>query len=545
LHEKKGGLYGVAPKQIDLSPEQANALIEHVKSRTLDEKDCEILIAILQTVLLLYQTLSEKSHSIQRLLRRIFGVKTESAKNLLKDSSDKPSPGTESPESTEAAPKEEKSRKRGHGRNGADRYQGLHRIQVPHQSLKNADPCLLCPKGKVYRLATPKTLIRLTGHPPVGGDLFELERLRCNLCGAIFTANAPEGVGDEKYDEAAGAMICLLKYGAGLPFYRLEKLQEALSVPLPASTQWDIAEGVADKIHPVFAELIREGAQGDIVQNDDTTMRVISLMQEIAGEEEGSRTGIFTTGVLSTTFEGRKIALFFTGRKHAGENLEEVLQNRAPHLSIPIQMCDALDRNIPKKLKTILCNCLTHARRNFVDVLRSFPEECQHLIETLAKVYHNDAIAKEKGMGPQERLEFHQVHSGPVMEELKGWAMDQFNQKKVEPNSSLGRAIEYMVKRWEKFTRFLHIAGAPLDNNLCEQILKRSVLHRKNSLFYRTEHGAYIGDLFMSLITTCSFCGVNPFDYLIALQKHSSELFKDPKRWMPWNYTEAMHPPPS
>lgn len=532
-----------SPKQIDLSPEQAGSLIERVRSRSLDEKDYEILIGIIETVLFLYQALSEKSHSIQRLLRRIFGVKTESARKVIKE--DKSSKETKSSEIPKAPPKEESTAKKGHGRNGADCYQGLQRIQVPHQSLKNGDPCLLCPKGKVYRLATPKILIRLTGNAPVGGKIFELERLRCSPCGAIFTADPPEGVGDEKYDEAAGAMICLLKYGTGLPFYRLEKLQEALSVPLPDSTQWDIAEGVADKIHPVFPELIRQGAQGDIVQNDDTIARVISLMQEINREEEGSRTGIFTTGVLSTCFDGRKIALFFTGRKHAGENLEEVLQKRASHLPIPIQMCDALARNIPKGLKTILCNCMTHARRNFVDVLKSFPEECTHLIEALGKVYHNDAIAKEKEMSPQERLEFHQIHSGSVMDELKNWGINQLDQKKVEPNSGLGKAIRYMLDRWEKLTRFLQIPGAPLHNNLCEQILKRAVLNRKNALFYRTEHGAYIGDLFMSLITTCSLCGANPFDYLIALQKHSSEVFKDPRKWMPWNYKEAMHPPPS
>ncbi len=534
-----------SPKQITLSPEQAGSLIERVRSRSLDDKDYEILIGVIETVLFLYQALSEKSHSIQRLLRRIFGVKTESARNVIKDSSNKSSKETKSSETAKAPPKEESAVRKGHGRNGADCYQGLQRTQIPHQSLKNADPCLFCPKGKVYKIATPKILIRLTGHAPVGGDIFELERLRCNLCGAIFTADPPEGVGDEKYDEAAGAMICLLKYGAGFPFYRLEKLQEALSVPLPDSTQWDIAEGVADKIHPVFPELIREGAQGDIVQNDDTTMRVISLMQEIAQEEEGSRTGIFTTGVLSTSLEGRRIALFFTGRKHAGENLKEVLQKRASGLPDPIQMCDALARNIPDGLKTILCNCLTHARRNFVDVLRSFPEECTHLIESLAKVYHNDAICKKEKMSPQERLEFHQSHSGPVMDGLKIWATDQIAQKKVEPNSGLGKAIRYMLDRWEKLTRFLQIPNAPLDNSLCEQILKRAVLNRKNAMFYRTEHGAYIGDMFMSLITTCSLCGANPFDYLISLQKHSSEVFKDPKRWMPWNYKEALHPPPS
>jgi hypothetical protein len=384
----------------------------------------------------------------------------------------------------------------------------------------------------------------MTGRAPIGAAIFELERLRCNLCGEVFTADPPEGVGDQKYDAAAGAIICTLKYGAGLPFYRLEKLQESLYVPLPASTQWDIAEGVADKVHPAFRELIRQGAQGDIVQNDDTTARVLSLMKEISQEEKGSRTGIFTTGVLSTVQE-RKIALFFTGRKHAGENLRDMLEQRARDLPVPIQMCDGSDRNLPKGHSTLECNCLTHARRNFVEVVSSFPEECRYLVETLGKVYHFDGIAKEREMPADERLEFHKSHSGPIMDELKTWAADQITQRKVEPNSGLGKAIKYMLDRWVKLTQFLRIPGALLDNNLCEQILKRAILHRKNSLFYRTEHGAFVGDLFMSVITTCTLNGVNPFEYLIILQEHTSELFKDPSRWMPWNYKEALHPPPS
>lgn len=533
-----------SPKQIELSSEQVDSLIERVKSRRLDEKDYEILIGIIETVLLLYQTLSQKSHSIQRLLCRIFGIKTESAKNVLKDSSDQPTEEIVSGEKPEAAPKEEGAGRKGHGRNGIDCYRGVERVGVAHGTIKAGDRCSLCPKGKVYKMASPKLIIRLTGCAPVGGKIYELDRFKCNLCGAVFTAEPPAGVGDKKYDAQAGSIICVLKYGAGLPFYRLEKLQESLSVPLPASTQWDIAEGVADLVHPAFRELICQGAQGEIVQNDDTTARVISLMKEISKEEKGSRTGIFTTGVLST-FEGRKIALFFTGRQHAGENLKDVLQKRASGLPDPIQMCDALDRNIPEGHKTIECNCLTHARRNFVEVSSSFPEECKYLIETLGKVYHNDDIAKEKKMSPEERLELHKVESGPLMDELKNWATDQIAQKKVEPNSGLGKAIQYMIKRWAKLTRFLEIPDAPLDNNLCEQILKRAILHRKNSLFFRTEHGAYIGDLFMSLITTCSLCGVNPFEYITILQEHSSELFKDPKKWMPWNYKEALHPPPS
>ena len=155
------------------------------------------------------------------------------------------------------------------------------------------------------------------------------------------------------------------------------------------------------------------------------------------------------------------------------------------------------------------------------------------MIETLAKVYHHDKMAKEQGLSADQRLRFHQDHSGPVMERLNEWLQKQLSERKVEPNSSMGKAITYMLKHWEPLTLFLRVPGAPLDNNLCEQVLKRAILHRKGSLFFKTQHGAYIGDLFMSLIHTCTLNHVNPFHYLTTLQKHSSELFKNPNTMAP------------
>jgi len=173
-------------------------------------------------------------------------------------------------------------------------------------------------------------------------------------------------------------------------------------------------------------------------------------------------------------------------------------------------------------------------------VTPNFPEECRHVLEQLGEVYSNDARAREQGMTPEERLRFHQLHSGPVMDQLQVWLTAQFAEKKVEPNSGLGLAIRYLLKHWERLTLFLRQPGAPLDNNICERALKKAILHRKNSLFYRTENGARVGDLFMSLIHTCQLCGANPFDYLTQLQGHAAELARNPSLWMPWNYRAAL-----
>jgi hypothetical protein len=203
-------------------------------------------------------------------------------------------------------------------------------------------------------------------------------------------------------------------------------------------------------------------------------------------------------------------------------------------------MCDALSRNVPQELKTLLAHCLAHGRRRFVDVAGSFPQECIQVLEILKDVYRNDAIAKGQGMSPEQRLAFHQAHSGPRMADLDAWMAGQIEQRKVEPNSGLGEAITYMRKHWKELTLFLRVPGAPLDNNVCERALKKAILHRKNSYFYRTENGARVGDLFMSLIHTCELNGANPFRYLTELQKHAPELAATPADWMPWNYLRTL-----
>jgi transposase len=298
----------------------------------------------------------------------------------------------------------------GHGRHSAATFSGAARIAVPHATLKSGDPCPECRRGKVYQQKQPATRIRIIGRAPLEATVFEMERLRCNACGQIFTAEQPQAAGTDKYDATAVAMIALLKYGTGTPFNRLEQLQYQLGMPLPATTQWDLMEAAAQRLRPALGELIRQAAQGSVIHNDDTGMRILHLVRE-PGDK---RTGTFTSGIVSIV-GSRRIALFFTGSKHAGENIAEVLKKRARKLSPPIQMYDALARNAPKLegVKILLANCLAHGRRQIVDVAEDFPEECRYVLETLRDVYHHDAIAREQSLSPEERLHFHQ--------KVRGW----------------------------------------------------------------------------------------------------------------------------
>ena len=93
-----------------------------------------------------------------------------------------------------------------------------------------------------------------------------------------------------------------------------------------------------------------------------------------------------------------------------------------------------------------------------------------------------------------------------------------------------------MTKRWDKLTLFLTVPGAPLDNNVCEQVIKKAILHRKNALFFKTPAGAAIADVITSVVATAQGAGVNVFEYLIVLQRHADEVKRQPERWLPWNY---------
>ena len=526
---------------------ELEAILERAKTVALSQAEYDTLHAALETLLFVTQELEKKRVSVQRLKQLLFGATTEKTRKVLEKALNEAGNSSEAAQDDTAGQEKskDKDKPKGHGRNGAEAYVGAEKVEIPHPSLKGGDTCPSCKKGKVYETAEPGRIVRIRGQAPLGATVYELQKLRCNLCGKIFTAPTPPGVGSEKYDAESAAMIALLKYGSGLPFNRLERLQGSLGIPLPAATQWQIVEQSADRIEPVFEAMIRQAAQGRVLHNDDTTMKVLGLATEHKeptdsdpGQVPG-RTGVFTSGIVSV-LDGRRIALFFTGHRHAGENLVAVLKQRARQLGPPIQMCDALSRNMPEELDAIVANCLSHGRRRFVEVAMNFPQECLYVLDILKDVYKNDAEAKSQNFSAEQRLRWHQARSRPKMAELETWLAEQIEQHKVEPNSGLGEAITYMRKHWKALTLFLRQPGAPLDNNICERALKKAILHRKNAYFYKTENGARVGDLFMSLIHTCELNKVNPFEYLTELQKHVNELSSGPDSWMPWNYQDML-----
>ena len=542
------------PELVSATQEELDEIL-HTAKPALSAQQYKLLEAVLGTFVFVMLKLQNAKSSIKKLQRMIFGARTEHKRNVLGATPAGADSATRADDATalDGDPQREpggdaalRQRKPGHGRNAAQAYSGAPIVECEHTELESGDRCPSCDKGRVYD-SPPRTLVKVIGQAPLGATVYRLQRLRCRLCDAIFTAPLPAGVASyPKYDASCASMIALLRYGSGLPHFRLEGLQASLYVPLPDATQWDIVSTAAPGPRAAFQELIRQAAQAPLLHSDDTPMKVLSLMAARArAEADGVKPvakAINTSGIVAVLEQQHKVVLFFTGHDHAGKNMERVLAHRAQELAPPMQMCDALASNIAGEFDTVLANCLTHARRQVADVVEQFPEDARHVIEVLAEVYKFDASCRDEALSPEQRLTFHQEHSQPLMEGLHDWVTGQFEQRRVEPNCGLGKALCYLMRHWVPLTLFLRRAGAPLDNNVCERALKRAILHRKGSMFYKNPTGAEVGDIYMSVIHTCRLCDVNPFDYLQALQKNAPAVTARPAEWLPWNYRGQLAP---
>jgi transposase len=562
--------------ELHLSPQEGDALIERLEHNALSVEDRRILVQVVRWLFWLFFVVQEAKLSLKRLRTLVFGKPSTPPKAEVAEvgvgvseaewrhgAEPAEVPGTQRPPaepmSTAVRHQEDTSgegaRRGGHrpgqGRLGAAAYAGAERVVCRHETLRVGEVCPVCGQGRLYALP-PGVEIRIDGNALLSALRYELEKLRCSACGEVFTAKLPTGASEEKYSPRARAVLAIGRYYLGLPLYRLQGYQAMLGVLVPDATQWDQIEKVGDSSYVVFEYLERLAAQGELIYQDDTSVRILTLIkenQEMQAQAEAlgfsrskERTGMFTTALVVKVGE-RTMCLYYSGRAHAGENLAALLEQREADHDKPLVMSDALLSNAAQETTLIRCHCLAHGRRQFSDLADVFPQECQVVIEALKQVFDHDEQARDEQMSPEARLAYHRDYSGPIMDDLRRWLDKQFDDRLVEPNSSLGKAVAYMQGHCETLTRFLSVAGAPIDNNLVERALKLFIRQRKNSLFYKTEYSAYIASVLTSLIATCLHAGVNALEYLVALQEHRTEVFAAPEAWLPWTYQASLAPP--
>ena len=526
---------------------EIEALVKRFEGDQLREGDKDMIARLLRMWLVVLRLMDKPKTTLDKVKQMLFGKrshqrsKSDSEKengSTSSEQSDKSAADPSAAEQSIATDKESaevKQKRRGHGRLATSDYPGAQRVSCEDPTLTAGGPCLRpgC-LGHLYDPDEVHKFIRFESQPFIEGTIYEQKVWRCAECGDRFAAPLPADVPPEKYDATADVAIAIYRYGAGLPHYRMAKMQQMKGMPLPASTQWERVEHVADEVYPVVLELERQAAQADLLQGDDTGVVILSLVKENKELPKGSRVGMQTTGI-GARVGAERIALYYSGRRHTGENLHKLLQQRNKELELPKVVGDAAAKNWSPEFKCIVIKCLQHARQNFVSVREAFTE-CERVLTDLGAVYKNDAATRS--MNEQQRLAYHQQHSAPIMAELKKWLEDLLTTHKVEANDGMGQAIKYFLRHYSELTQFLKVAGAPLDNSHAEQILKRAVLHRKNSLFFKTEHGGIVADTILSLIETCWLNKVNAFDYLVTLLRNARAVRARPSDWLPWNYQQ-------
>ena len=536
---------------INLTTANVTELILQIENSNLLFSAKHILITIIKNYTWLQLKLEQGKITFKILREILLGFKSEKKKNLnaiadkllSEDQQSLPEnlliKDTETNFIDSVPPaQEEKLKNLGHGRNSAGSYKGADKVIIPNEfNVGQACPEAGC-DGKLYAI-TPTNIVRVLSKGLFNAVVYSLISLRCSLCGAVFRPKLPEDAGQKKYSEEVIAWLIFYKYYASLPFKRIETIQNLAEIPLPDSTQWPLVYSAYKAAVPVLGLMTELAGESKLIHGDDTRGNILfpEKPDELINTD---RKAIYTTGILAE-YDGNLIHLYITGHFYAGENIGKILSNRKNEEEI-IYMSDALSMNSPKNIsekliaKLIIVFCLVHDRRQFLRLIESFPIEVKYVLELISKIYKNEKYCKDNKLNLLKRLIYHQEHSIPILEEWHAWLKKQFDEKLIEPNSSLGSAIKYTLKHWDKLTQFTRVAGAPIDNNILEMSLRIPIRLRKSAYFYKTNIGAAVGDCMMSLIYTCIAAKQQPIEYLTQLQINTTKVAKNPSLWLPWNF---------
>jgi transposase len=526
LAKKKTESQNKKPKQVKVTEEQVLKLTEVLEASNLDTDTQAFFSGLLKSNRWLIQQLEEGKLSIRKL-QKIFGVNTE--------------PNEKYKERKDRANKDQNKdnpEKKGHGKNHSDEYTGAEEIEVKHEQLNAGDPCPIedC-SGKLYSI-DPGVVINITGSPIASAKKYLIEKLRCALCGTRYAATPPEDMDPKRrYDEKFAAMLMINKYFMAVPFFRQQTLQEMLGIPLPIGTQWDIIKSYEPVLKVVYNALLKDGANADGFHIDDTSAKILEIIKERnAGDRKSS--SCFTTGIV-TIHDDHKSTIYLTNDATAGKTLAPLWAYREEGLPTPFIMSDALTANIPNDIEEdlyLLCYCLVHARRNFYSLGDGYDDLADTVIDLISEIYDNES--QTKNMSANKRLAYHQEHSQPVMTKLKQHLKKY--QKEFEPNSSAGKAIQYMMSRWTELTQFLKHPKTPIDNNIAERVLKLPIRNRKSAMFYKTLKSALLASYVQSLLFSAAQNNINPFEYMKEILVRKDIVKKSPTKWLPWKYLESI-----
>ncbi len=417
-----------------------------------------------------------------------------------------------------------------------------HNLQSPKSN------CSVCAGTMSPIRTTSKTIIVAT--PLLATETHVVEHTKCNCCGAKDSAGEPEALKNciGRYNFSAIAPLAALHYQYGMPFNRLEGLSQNLGLPISSSTQWDLMESTANQVYGFYKFLCKSAANAPVQYCDDTSVSIIALVKEIREQQEQAasngkspnqvRSGVHTTNLTAKLNNG-SICIFISGLHHSGEVLASFFEARTLEEQV-IVMTDASSCNNAKIKKTNQDYELAHCNSHSIRKIKDHKEDprVHRMLKLYREIFKNDQ--KTHSMPPKERLEFHKTNSLPLMEDIKSSIETAFAEKQIEPNSILGKDLQYFLNHYKELAAFCYIENAPIDNNTAERMLKGIIRYRKNSYFFKNDMGAKVADIFTTILFTAELNGIKSIEYLHHLLKYREHWKKSPEAWLPWNIQKTL-----
>jgi transposase len=546
-------------QRIDISLNELRALRSRIDGQDLEPDDWSIIEALVTKLI------GRAESQQERILAKIAAQEDSEAA-----ASDAASPEVSSPEAASTGPASEESASqpkpdeekgpKGHGRNGVAAFTNAQHINHELKPGIIGTVCEDCGPGRGAGRMSPyreKVIIRIVGQPLFGAEIHHHEQVRCRICGKIITAAGPpevlEGIGSSyiTYDWSACAMLIVMHYFAGAPFKRLESLHAGWGVPMPDANQWKMVDACSALLDPLFRAIEQHGIHHAVsLRIDDTGSEVISLRRQIQAEiaalksvgksTSDVRTAINATGVYLETQDNAVIILFYTGRHHAGEIIDQLLKHRKNAEPKLAKVTDGASKNFDHEHENQLieASCNAHAFLKFRAIKDKYPSEYATAAAVYKQVFDNDDVAKARGLSPDERMHYHLEHSKPLMQQLKAMCEEKLKSGLVEPNSLLWEPLTFIINQWPRLTQFYQSPNVALDTNLVEQALIIPVRYLAGSFNYKNLNGSEVGDMCMSLIATARANGLEPVAYLTHCLRHHEDLACRPEHYLPWVYRD-------
>lgn len=470
------------------------------------------------------------------------------------DKNENPIPDPEKkPENSSTGSHSNGGNKNHHGKSTSKNYPTSRKIELFPEGVLEKGSCPHCGKGKLYKFirnGQPRTGVWMMGNAPIQPQEVIHNDLRCNNCETVFKATPTQELIDDGFEKedrfgySCQATVVLMKYLFGTPWYRMAGIQETHNIPISESSMFDICERVSNIVFPVYNYLKKQIAPtAPLFFGDDTTNNIRSLQ---AVMQPNLHTGTLTVRdgghssvIIAETSQGQ-VVLVKTHIIHFGEWLTEILNDRPKDLPKPLVMSDGSSSNNISIIPVIKLDCNQHARQKFKDIQDQFPKLIRPILNLYKAIFKNDHHTKTKEMTAPQRQEYHKVHSLSLMDQIHDQIVDIQTKKITTDNSKMGQAMNYFLAHETKLRGFIDVEGAPLSNNVSENMMITIAILRKNAGSFLNETGATIASVLFSILFTARAANIDIRDYLISLQRHQEEVKKTPQNFLPWNYKKTI-----